>query len=146
MSNIRPKAICALVIAVSLYIAFAAQAEPIPQLPLQRGYYVDATVPCANADNSSLYLVTKEGINSAQAVCKISKIERTEPTVFSVTDTCMDLVSGSEFGETTTTYMIPDDHSFGFYSAGEATGITRFCAQSELPEPFSTNDISDILR
>ncbi len=145
MRNSLPSLIKITTFALFECLAGPTIAEPIDALPLQRGFYVDSTIPCAGADNSSLLLVTREGINSAQAECKISQIDKTGPTTFVVTGDCMELSSGSALGEAITTYAIPNDHTFGYDSEGAVSGLSRFCPQSELPEPFSTNDISDLL-
>lgn len=123
-----------------------ALAEPVAELPLHPGYYVNAQIDCGAADNSSLYLVRRDGISSAAATCTISLINQTGPTRYEVTDNCTELASGSELGEATVLYDIPDDRSYGYIDGETVVGMNRYCAQDDLPEPFRSNDISDLLQ
>ena len=129
-----------------LAAAGPALADPVKELPLKRGYYVSSDTPCSEASNATLSSVTRTGISYAQAECTISAINQTAPTRFDVTDTCVEIASGSSLGENTTTYDIPDDRTYVFIADGAPSGGSRYCAQEDLPDPWAHNDVGDFFK
>ena len=112
-----------------------ATASTVRSLPLKRGFYVAADTPCSQASNATLRLVTREGINWSREVCTFEKIERTGPTSYRITDSC----SGEPAD-----YEVPNETSFTVDYGGGSQSSARYCPQASLPDPWRTNDISDV--
>lgn len=88
--------------------AFAAD-----MLPLKQGIYVPTNRPCKGASNAEIvnYWGGKSSFGSAQAECTISKVTR-DGNVFTITDKCVDIRSGSEIAGGPTVVTIAGPTSF----------------------------------
>lgn len=126
--------------------ASPAMADTVKELPLKRGYYVSSDTPCSQASNATLSAVTRTGISYAQAECTTSAISQMAPTRFEVTDTCVEIATGTSLGENTTTYDIPDPQTYVFIADGAPAGGARYCAQADLPDPWAHNDVADLFK
>lgn len=128
----------------------AASGESVASLPLRRGFYVTSDTPCGNASNATLMLVRRDGYGGSRYSCIFKAIERTGPTSYRVTEECSD--GGEAWGaeENVSTerneWRIQDDTHFTSVSASGDSYSARFCPQARLPEPWNTNDISDIVK
>lgn len=120
----------------------AVQAQTVSNLPLQRGFYVEAKTACGNASNATLLLLTKTGRNFSRIEGTFAKIEKLGPTTYRVVtrDTERDTTR-----TVTATYEIPNNTSFRVrYDDG--TADYRYCAQSTLPAPWRNNNIRDLIQ
>ena len=127
------------------------QPEPTPgvsvleSLPLQRGYFVEQGTPCGSASNASVTLHTGHGINAAQANCELTGIEKTGDNRYAARETCYFIRGGEQSRQVNytindrTSYSENDPQSEREYSA-------RHCPQVSLPEPWRSNDLSDLLK
>lgn len=102
-------------------LATATQAADL--LPLKQGLYVPVKSACKGASNAEIvnYWGGKSSLGSAQAECTISKLTK-NGNVFTITDKCADIRSGSPIvgGPTILTIASPTRFSRG----GEAY---RYC-------------------
>lgn len=112
-------------------------AATVKTLPLKRGFFVASGTPCGNASNATLMLITREGINWSRDVCTFKRIEKIAASGYRVAAQC----SG---GETTITFEIPSDDRFTAKYENGGDSSARYCAQSNLPDPWRDNDISDL--
>lgn len=114
--------------------------RPVSILPLQRGYYVASDTPCAQASNSTLLLLRRNGIGGARYFCEFRRIEQTSPTVYVVEEVCADF-QGSASETRYLQYVLENNNRF---LAKDQNGIVldaRYCAQSELPPDWRNTDI-----
>lgn len=129
----------------------APEPRKVGTLPLTRGFYVDSGTPCGEASNATLMLVRRDGYGGSRYACDFRSIEQTGPQTYRVTERCSS--GGEAWGSAeeveTTTYLwqIPDATHFSRAPAdgGEAMAA-RFCPQARLPDPWNTNDISDLTK
>ena len=117
----------------------------VDALPLERGFFVDAGTSCAQASNATLTLHHGSGFGAARENCDFDRIVRTAPATYTVAQTCIDIQGGSAESSTVVfeiespTAFSGDNRTYDWkYSA-------RHCPQSELPEPWRSNDISDVM-
>ena len=112
---------------------------------MERGYFVLQGTPCASANNFSVTLHTGYGVNVAQAHCSFTRIEKISEDTYRVSEDCSVILGGSfsrerEFTiEESTAYVSRDPQDGTEWAA-------RHCPQSEMSEPFRTNDLSRYLK
>ncbi len=126
---------------VMVLFTSAAHSEDSKNIvPLKPGYYVTVDTPCGKASNATLSLFTGKsfGVNCKDAVTQIDKQN------FRIAETC--IYHEEECTHDTAIYQILSDHE---YVVKDESGQfkdsrNRFCEQSQLPYPWSTNDLSDM--
>jgi len=124
-------------------ITAAVYAETVAALPLDQGYYVAGHLPCGQASNATLMLVSSNGISSARSLCEFQKIQRVDATTFRAHSHCEGLeVDEGNRGQAVhiVTYEILARTAFRFRNEDGWSGSARRCAQSTLPEPWRGND------
>lgn len=118
-------------------------------IPLERGFYVESSATCADASNSTLYLLRRKAISTSHVLCEFTKVEQTGATTFKVTQSCTD--DGAAFGgqdktETRTeTYDAKSPKELMITYDGGGTANFNFCEQASLPEPWKNNDIKSLI-
>ena len=123
----------------------APSATVVESLPLERGFFVRQGTPCENASNATVSLHTGRGINAAQAFCEFTRIEKTGAHTYAATEACNYIRGGADSRQLEFTvndrmsYSVNDAEAEWAYSA-------RHCSQASLPEPWRSNDLSDILK
>lgn len=117
----------------------AVLAETVQELPLDRGFYVRTDETCRTASTAGLAILTREGLLWMDSACTFGRIEKTGSATYSVEQTC----DGP--GQATATWEITDRTSFSFKDTNGWEHTARFCAQQSLPEPWRSNDISDLI-
>lgn len=115
----------------------------LADMQLQRGFYVRADASCAQASNATLALVHKTGINGSRSACDFTALTPTGPNTFRYTERCEEM-GGPEPIENSGTIEVLSVTSFR-QTGEDWQQIMTYCPQSSLPEPWATNDISDIL-
>lgn len=130
------KAGAALALLLALVAAAPAGAEDIA--PLRRGYYLRADIPCDRASAATLTLYTGKAFGTS---CKAEDVQTATHAV-RVSQTCRDrgFVTRSS-----RLYRITSDHEFVVGLDGENIPH-RLCPQADLPPPWSTTDLSALLR
>jgi hypothetical protein len=113
-------------------------------LPLEQGYFVSNDTPCAEASNATLQLVTRHEFNWSQQGCAIAEVTPRDSTTFAV---ALDCEETTDFPaeRLNVTLTVPDPQHFGVSYSGEPPSQMHYCAQFELPEPWSTNDLSGFI-
>ncbi len=106
-----------------LVAAFAPSTHAADLLPLKQGLYVPAKSACRGASNAEIvnYWGGKSSLGSAQAECTIRKVTK-NGNVYTITDNCADIRSGSPIVGGPTVITIASPTSFS--RAGEAY---RYC-------------------
>lgn len=112
-------------------------------LQLQRGFYVRAEEGCARASNATLVLLHKTGINGARSACDFTALTPAGQNTFRYTARCEE-IGGPEPVEYSGTIEVSSITSFR-QTSEDWQQVMTYCPQSSLPEPWATNDISDIL-
>ena len=120
--------------------ARASAAAAKPELPLQRGYYVADETPCGDASNGTLSLLRRNAMGVARQLCNFVAIESLGPARYRVVQNC------GEGGTRTDIYEIRSPRSFRMIAPDGFRYGARYCAQSELPLPWKTNAIGDLIR
>ena len=122
----------------------AASSTPVAstksELPLRRGYYVSDGTPCSQASNGTLNLLRRNAMGAARELCEFARIEQVGPARYRVRENC------GEGGSQTVVYEIHSGSSFQRIDAHGNRYAARFCEQRELPSPWRTNKISDLIR
>jgi hypothetical protein len=121
--------------------ALAAAPAPLAQdaLPLTRGFYVPADVDCNAASNATLTLFTGHGFNASQVACTISDVMEDDGE-YEFSEECSEIQSGSTFSNSGRVAISGDRHFTLIYDYGSTS--YHHCPQSELPEPWRSNDLS----
>lgn len=104
-------------------------------LPLETGFYVDAGTACGNASNATLSLVHARGINSARTSCDFAEIRQRDATTYETVERCSEITGGAPF-DTRVVYTVPEPRRYLFTNEHGWSGEARFCAQTELPDPW----------
>ncbi len=120
--------------------ASASPAATAPGLPLLRGYYVSDDTPCALASNATLNLLRRNAMGAARELCEFDAIERIGSARYRVVENCR------EDGKRTVVYEIRSPRSYRRIGPDGFRYSARYCAQSELPAPWKTNAIGDLIR
>jgi hypothetical protein len=107
-------------------------------LPLKHGYYVDVKVACNQASNATLTLFTGKSFG-AGCSAKAKPVDR---QTFKISEVCR---TRDEFAKSVGIYRVLNDKEYVLNNEyGEFH--SRFCEQSQLPEPWSQNDLSEITK
>jgi hypothetical protein len=117
-------------------------------LPLRLGFYVSAATDCAGASNATITLIRRDGYSGSRYNCSFGPIQKTGAKTYRVTESCTEAegFATREGAQTSVrTYDIADSESFSAKSDNGWGNNARFCPQSSLPEPWRTNDISDVI-
>ncbi|TDK27390.1 hypothetical protein E2F46_04160 [Luteimonas aestuarii] len=116
--------------------------EVVDTLPLRRGFYVRNDDTCAAPSNATLALVRRDGITS----CDFTAIQRIGESRYRVQETCKDHQgpAPSTYELTQEYEILAEDRYRVTYEYGETVEF-GFCPQQSLPEPWKTNDISDLI-
>ncbi|WP_395543012.1 hypothetical protein [Neotabrizicola sp. sgz301269] len=110
---------------------------------LTLGFYVDVSVGCANASNATLGLLHKTGLNSARTDCAFTGFTATGHNIYHYTERCTDITSGEAYDNEGDIELLAEDR---FRLFGEGWEVTMaYCPQNALPDPWNSNDISDLL-
>jgi len=117
-------------------------AQPLDELPLERGFYVRIDETCNTATNAGTALLRRAGLQWVTSHCIFDRIEQTGPTTYLVSQSCGDAAYSNE---TTATYEIPDRASFSFIDDNDWEHAARLCAQRDMPQPWRDLDISDLI-
>jgi hypothetical protein len=128
-----------LAVAVTLSAATAAGAD---SLPIERGYYVRSDTPCQQASTATITLYNGVSFGHAHVECRKPAIRILADRSYQIAEQCRDTQgSGGRWTAFAAKYAVP--------SRTEVTSITpyqkaayRYCKQSDLPEPWSTIDLS----
>jgi hypothetical protein len=109
-------------------------------LPLRRGYYVNAGVPCLQASNATLSLFQGDVMGSAHVKCRTVSSTKQPDGSYRVVDTCQDQQSAHSKPETNvSTFRIVSETEYEIEG-----GTARYCSQSELPSPWCCVDLTEI--
>lgn len=117
----------------------------VDALPLQRGFFVDAGTPCAQASNATLKLHHGSGFGAARENCDFDRIVRSGPATYTATQTCTDIQSGRAEPSTVVLEIQGPTAFSGNNLTYEWKYSARHCPQRDLPEPWRSNDISDLM-
>lgn len=115
--------------------------ERVESIPLRRGYYVASDTPCAEASNATTSLFKGDGF---YLTCETRSIERVDADTYRLSETCADREGGPDI-ESVQTLRVTSDMGFTVLGADGSSRSARFCRQQDMPEPFSRNDLSDLL-
>ena len=128
-------------IAAADEMAEADSPKVLAALPLQEGFFIRDGEACGEASNASLLLHIDGSIGGSQDRCTFKRIEQRDEVTFIVSTECVDMMSGEgETDELTYTVVSPTSfrvvhNEYGWEYAAE------YCSQSDLPEPWRSNDI-----
>ncbi len=117
-----------------------SQRVAAPGLPLTRGYYVAEGTPCSQASNGTLSLLRRDGMGAGRELCQFRSIERLSESRYRVRENC------SEGGEKTVLYEILGQTRYRMTNATGFSYSARYCEQSQLPLPWKTIDLDDLIR
>lgn len=122
------------------FMLAAPGASSAAELPLTRGFYVDASTTCGNASNATLYLLQRgQLVAGGREVCVFAQIVMKDARHFVITEACD--------GEATSVeWTVEGEGRFSRRFAGGESYTAQYCAQPSLPAPWRDNDISDHIR
>jgi hypothetical protein len=128
------------------------EAEPgsviVGGLPLRLGFYVASKASCSEASNATITLIRRDGYSGSRYTCTFGAIEKIGSTTYRVTESCTEMPGFGTREEAQTsvrTYEVPGNETFSAKSDNGWANEARFCAQTNLPEPWRDNDISDAI-
>lgn len=122
----------------------AAAGTVVDDLPLEHGFFVDANIACAQASNATLRLHYRGGFGGARDNCDFDRVVKSGENTYVATQTCTDLISGQP-DTSTVTFEVESRTVFRAFNAEYDWRYTaRHCPQAQLPEPWRSNDISDL--
>lgn len=118
----------------------SAAYERVQSIPLKPGYYVTTDTACGQASNATVSLFKGDGFS---AWCETQSIDRVGPQTYRLVQSCSDPREPQPY-EMETVYELKGDSAY--VEKGEGwSREARFCPQSQMPDPFDTNDISEFL-
>lgn len=126
----------------ALFIALPAAAMA-QELPLARGFYVDAGVGCAGASNATLALLKKDGLNSSRTDCAFTGLTDRGDGTIAFTEHCSEIGTDSSYDSEGMLEILGPDR-FRLFGEGWETTF-QHCPQDSLPEPWRNNDIADLI-
>jgi hypothetical protein len=110
-------------------------------LPIERGYYVRNDTPCEQASNATLTLYNGMSFGQAHAECREPVTRKLDDGSYRITDQCRDTQGrGGTWTPLTIGYAVVSRTEFISTTPFEKASY-RICKQSDLPEPWSTNDL-----
>lgn len=128
-----------LVLTAMLSTATAAAAD---SLPIERGYYVQSTTTCQQASNATITLYGGVSFGNAHVECRKPAIRKLADGSHQITENCRDTQGrGGQWTAFTTKYAVLSRTEFAAINL-YGTFSYRYCKQSDLPEPWRTNDLS----
>ncbi len=114
-------------------------------LPLKPGFYNQGE-SCADASNASIALLGRHRMNWSQASCALTSIQKTSATSWRAMQACTGIRDGVEEPAYPAVFEIRDQTTFSYQAGGsDSVASFRFCEQASLPEPWRSNDISDLI-
>jgi hypothetical protein len=114
-------------------LAGAADKPASHPLPLHDGFYLDATIPCGEADSASMVQIMGGRFESGRNLCTIQSVAR-QGNSFTVTDQCQDTGSGKKHAGKAV-FVIPNDRTL-IVGAKDAAQRFRYCPIPALPPSF----------
>jgi hypothetical protein len=119
--------------------ATAARAD---SLPIERGYYVRSDTPCQQASNATITLYNGISFGHAHVECRKPTIRKLADGSYQITERCKDTQGpGGPWTVFTARYDVVGRTEFIGKTPYEKASC-KYCKQSDLPEPWSTNDLS----
>lgn len=106
-------------------------------LPLKRGFYVDDSVPCGQASNATLMLFTGTSFGANCVVKSVRKAGRSTR----ITQTC---TIRDDEADWTFLYTVLNAREF-LLRNDQREFHFRYCDLQELPSPWSSTDLSDLM-
>jgi hypothetical protein len=137
------RTVSAFSLALAASLAAAAGAA---ELPLPRGFYVSGGTACAAASEATLTLLHRDGLGGARDFCAFETIAAESSARFRVRERCADHQDPRRSALRDTVYDILGPGRFRRTSGPGMIGESQHCPQDALPEPWRSNDISDVLR
>jgi hypothetical protein len=124
-------------------VTTAAAADSVP---IKRGYYVESDTPCQHASNSSITLYDGRSFGSAHVQCRRPSIKKLADGSYQIAEQCRDTEGrGGPWEPLTSKYVVLSPTEFTLTnSLGKETYRFRHCAQADMPDPWSTNDLRSI--
>ena len=120
----------------------AATAAAADSLPIERGYYVRSNTPCQQASNATITLYDGISFGHAHLECRKPAIQKLADGSHQITEHCRDTQGrGGPWTAFTARYAILSRTEFIGTTLYEKASY-RYCKQSDLPEPWRTNDLS----
>ncbi|WP_202844340.1 hypothetical protein [Luteimonas saliphila] len=116
--------------------------EVVDELPLDRGYYVRSDESCRDASAAGVQLLRRAGLQWVTSHCLFDRIERIDATTYRVTQSCGDHHGAAPAAAV---YEIPDRTSFSFVDDQGWEHAARLCPQPEMPEPWRSEDIGELI-
>jgi len=118
-----------------------ASAQASDSLPLQRGYFVQSDTPCQRASNATISLYNGVSFGAAHVECRKPVIRKSPDGTYQIAERCRDMQgSGGSWKTFKSSYVLKSPTEF-VETTSYGTFSFRYCKQSELPEPWSTNDL-----
>lgn len=128
-----------LVVAAMLGAPIGVKAD---SLPIEPGYYVQRDTPCQQASNATLTLYNGTSFGDAHVECRKSVIQKAADSSYQITERCRDMQGhGGPWKAFTTSYVVLSRTEFISTTPYQKTSY-RYCKQSDLPEPWSKNNLS----
>jgi hypothetical protein len=133
------KNVTMLAVAAILSAATAAGAD---SLPMERGYYVRNNTSCQQASNATITLYDGISFGSAHLECRKPVIQKLADGSHQITEQCRETQGrGGPWTAFTAKYAVLSRTEFIGTTPYEKAAY-RYCKQSDLPEPWRTNDLS----
>ena len=119
-----------------------ASAHAADSLPLQRGYYVQSDTSCQRASNATISLYDGVSFGAAHVECRKPVIRKTPDGTYQMTERCRDMQGNGASWETFKSSYVFKSRTEFVETTSYGTFSFRYCKQSDLSEPWSTNDLS----
>ncbi len=134
-------AVLTMAVTAMLSAVAAAKADSVP---IKRGYYVEKDTPCQSASNATISLYDGKSFGNAHVECRKPSIRKLTDGSYQIVEQCRDVQGrGGPWGPFTTNYVVISQTEFTLTTKyGKAS--YRYCAQSDLPDPWNTNDLHSI--
>ncbi len=127
--------------ALTLSVATAVQAD---SLTIERGYYVRSDTSCQQASNATITLFNGISFCRAHIECRKPGVRKKPDGSYQITEQCRDMQGrGGPWTAFITSYAVLSRTEFISTTLFEKAAY-RYCKQSDLPDPWSTVDLSSL--
>ncbi|MDE2241002.1 MAG: hypothetical protein KGK01_00765 [Bradyrhizobium sp.] len=125
-------------------LSVAPCATAADSLPIQPGFYVSIDTPCQKASNATITLYDGTSFGGAHVECRKTFTKKLTDGSYQLTRKCKDMQGNGGPWETFTEKDTVVSQTEVIVTTSSGNFHYRYCSQSDLPDPWNTNDLKSI--
>jgi len=136
--------VCLVTVGAMIAVLGTAMSARADSLPIERGYYVERSTSCDKASNATITLYDGVSLGEAHVECKRPEVRKLAEGSYRIIQRCRDLQGRGGPWQALTTSVVVSSHTEFTQTTPFGKFSYRHCERSDLPEPWSKNDLSSI--